>query len=666
MADQLVIRGAREHNLRNVSLELPRDKLIVFTGLSGSGKSSLAFDTIYAEGQRRYVESLSSYARQFLGQMDKPDVDFIEGLSPAISIDQKSRLAQPAVHGRHHHRGLRLPPPALRPHRRAALPQGRVGRHPADAPADRRPGPRAARGHPLPGAGARGARSQGQLRDAPRPTWPSRASPGRGSTARSTSSPTKLDLARYETHTIEVIVDRLVKREGIDRRLTESLETALELADGVAEVELVPKNGEGKPETLTFCQHLACPLCGTVLRGAGPPQLLVQLALRRLRDVRRPGHPLRGRPRAGRARPRPSASTRARSARGPAATCSTSASCSRPSPRPTTSTPTRRGRAPGQAAQAPPARRRGRQGRRHATRTATAAPATTPPPTRASCRGCSAATPRPSPTRSASRSRATCARCRAPRARAPASSRCRSAVTVDGHNIDELVHPVHRRRGRRAGLDRADRARPAHRRAGAEGDQRAAALPARRGARLPAPARGRRPRSPAARRSASAWPARSARAWSACSTSSTSRPSACTSATTTASSRPWSGCATSATPCSWSSTTRTPSGWPTTSSTSGPAPASTAARSSMPGPVKGLLAQRRTRSPGSTSSGKRSIPVPEHAARAGRCLARHQGRARAQPARHRRRVPARLLRGRHRRVGLGQVDAGQRHPAAGR
>src|SRR5947208_2956648 len=91
----IVIRGAREHNLRNVDLTLPRDQLIVFTGLSGSGKSSLAFDTIYAEGQRRYVESLSAYARQFLGQMDKPDVDFIEGLSPAISIDQKSASRNP-------------------------------------------------------------------------------------------------------------------------------------------------------------------------------------------------------------------------------------------------------------------------------------------------------------------------------------------------------------------------------------------------------------------------------------------------------------------------------------------------------------------------------------------------------------------------------------------
>jgi len=95
VGERLVVRGAREHNLKDVSLDLPRDALIVFTGLSGSGKSSLAFDTIFAEGQRRYVESLSSYARQFLGQMDKPDVDFIEGLSPAVSIDQKSTSRNP-------------------------------------------------------------------------------------------------------------------------------------------------------------------------------------------------------------------------------------------------------------------------------------------------------------------------------------------------------------------------------------------------------------------------------------------------------------------------------------------------------------------------------------------------------------------------------------------
>ena len=95
MQDQIHIKGAREHNLKNIDLTIPRDKLVVFTGLSGSGKSSLAFDTIYAEGQRRYVESLSSYARQFLGQMEKPDVDYIEGLSPAISIDQKTTSKNP-------------------------------------------------------------------------------------------------------------------------------------------------------------------------------------------------------------------------------------------------------------------------------------------------------------------------------------------------------------------------------------------------------------------------------------------------------------------------------------------------------------------------------------------------------------------------------------------
>ena len=95
MKDQIIVKGARQHNLKNITVEIPRDRLVVITGLSGSGKSSLAFDTIYAEGQRRYVESLSAYARQFLGQMDKPDVDYIEGLSPAISIDQKTTSRNP-------------------------------------------------------------------------------------------------------------------------------------------------------------------------------------------------------------------------------------------------------------------------------------------------------------------------------------------------------------------------------------------------------------------------------------------------------------------------------------------------------------------------------------------------------------------------------------------
>ena len=134
---RLVVKGAREHNLRNVDLDLPRDAMIVFTGLSGSGKSSLAFDTIFAEGQRRYVESLSAYARQFLGQVDKPDVDFIEGLSPAVSIDQKSTSKNPRSTVGTITENLRLHAPALGPRGPSALPGVRRARGQADAPADR-------------------------------------------------------------------------------------------------------------------------------------------------------------------------------------------------------------------------------------------------------------------------------------------------------------------------------------------------------------------------------------------------------------------------------------------------------------------------------------------------------------------------------------------------
>ena len=124
-AGQIRVRGARTHNLKNISLDLPRNRLVVITGLSGSGKSSLAFDTLYAEGQRRYVESLSAYARQFLQLMEKPDVDLIEGLSPAIAIEQKAVQPQSALHRRHGHGDPRLPAPALRPDRRTALPRTR-------------------------------------------------------------------------------------------------------------------------------------------------------------------------------------------------------------------------------------------------------------------------------------------------------------------------------------------------------------------------------------------------------------------------------------------------------------------------------------------------------------------------------------------------------------
>ena len=128
MNDKIVIQGARENNLKNVNLTIPRDKLVVFTGLSGSGKSSLAFDTIYAEGQRRYVESLSSYARQFLGQMDKPDVDSIDGLSPAISIDQKTT----SLHSWDSHGDLRLSAPFMGKSRRSPLPEVWQGNSPPD------------------------------------------------------------------------------------------------------------------------------------------------------------------------------------------------------------------------------------------------------------------------------------------------------------------------------------------------------------------------------------------------------------------------------------------------------------------------------------------------------------------------------------------------------
>ena len=132
-SDELVIHGAREHNLKDIDVRLPRNKLVAITGLSGSGKSSLAFDTIYAEGQRRYVESLSAYARQFLQMMEKPDVDSIDGLSPAISIDQKTTSRNPRSTVGHGDRDLRLPAPALRARRAAALP----GLRPADRAASR-------------------------------------------------------------------------------------------------------------------------------------------------------------------------------------------------------------------------------------------------------------------------------------------------------------------------------------------------------------------------------------------------------------------------------------------------------------------------------------------------------------------------------------------------
>jgi excinuclease ABC subunit A len=253
--DRILIRGAREHNLKNLTLELPRDKMIVFTGISGSGKSSLAFDTIYAEGQRRYVESLSAYARQFLGQMDKPDVDFIEGLSPAISIDQKTASRNPrstvgTVTEIHDY--LRLLYARIgTPHcpncgREVArqTPQQIVdqilelpeeSRFQIFAPVVRgRKGEYEAQLSELAREGFSRARIDGEVRDL--------------------TEDIKLD--RYYQHTIEVVVDRLVRKAGIERRLADSLETALHLAQGVAVVEVT----DGP--VLNFSQHLACTYCG--------------------------------------------------------------------------------------------------------------------------------------------------------------------------------------------------------------------------------------------------------------------------------------------------------------------------------------------------------------------------------------------------------------------
>ncbi len=259
---QIVVRGAREHNLKNVNVELPRDKLVVFTGLSGSGKSSLAFDTIYAEGQRRYVESLSAYARQFLGQMDKPDVDVIDGLSPAISIDQKSASRNPrstvgtitevydylrllyARIGVQHcpNDGTRLQRQTPQQIVDRILEMDDGLRFQVLAPVVRgRKGEYDTLLEDLSGQGYVRAVIDGETVDI--------------------DEFLKRDerLAKYENHKIAIIVDRLVLKEGIERRLTDSLEGALTLADGVAEIEIV--NQDRDNEIITFSQHLACPVC---------------------------------------------------------------------------------------------------------------------------------------------------------------------------------------------------------------------------------------------------------------------------------------------------------------------------------------------------------------------------------------------------------------------
>ena len=262
MADRLVVRGAREHNLKDVSLDLPRDALIVFTGLSGSGKSSLAFDTIFAEGQRRYVESLSAYARQFLGQMDKPDVDFIDGLSPAVSIDQKAASRNPrstvgtitevydylrllyARVGKPHcpicGRPIARQTPQQIVDRVLELDEGT--RFQVLAPVVRgRKGEYTELLRELQLKGFSRARVDGVV--------------VRLDEAASGSLPA---LKKYEKHTIEVVVDRLSVKESARRRLTDSVETALGLSGGVVVLDFVDLPETDPHRERMYSEHLAC------------------------------------------------------------------------------------------------------------------------------------------------------------------------------------------------------------------------------------------------------------------------------------------------------------------------------------------------------------------------------------------------------------------------
>jgi excinuclease ABC subunit A len=261
--DWIIISGAREHNLKNINLRLPRDRLIVMTGLSGSGKSSLAFDTIYAEGQRRYVESLSAYARQFLGQMDKPDVDHIEGLSPAISIDQKSATRNPRS----------TVGTITEVHDYLRLLYSRIGK--AHCPSCRKPIERQTSQQIIERVGELGTGTRlsilapvvrGRKGEYSRLLSEVR----RKGYARARVDGELLDLEeeirleRYRRHDIEVVVDRLVLKEGVRRRLADSLETALELGEGMV-IVAVENDGDHY-----FSEHFSCPQCDISLPEMEP------------------------------------------------------------------------------------------------------------------------------------------------------------------------------------------------------------------------------------------------------------------------------------------------------------------------------------------------------------------------------------------------------------
>ena len=418
MADRLIVRGAREHNLRDVHVELPRDALIVFTGLSGSGKSSLAFDTIFAEGQRRYVESLSAYARQFLGQMDKPDVDFIEGLSPAVSIDQKSTSRNPrstvgtitevydylrllyARIGKPHCPICGEPIAKQTPQqivdRVLEMPEGT--RFQVLAPVIReRKGEYVDLFEDLQIKGYSRVRVDGVVHSLTEP-------------------PT---LKKQEKHTIEAVVDRLVARPSSKQRITDSVETALGLANGLVVLDFVDLDENDPHRERRFSERLACPndhplaiddleprsfsfnspfgacpVCtGIGTRKEVDPELVIPDPQRSLAD--------------GAITPW----SRRRLA-------STSCVCSQEWPMPRASTWTPRGKTC-------------RRGRRRscctaaptrctsATPTATAGSVPTTRRTRACCPGSNGGTPRPTATTRARSTRGTCARCPARPATAP-------------------------------------------------------------------------------------------------------------------------------------------------------------------------------------------------------------------------------------------------------
>ena len=261
--DTIYIRGAKEHNLKNIDIEIPRDKLVVFTGLSGSGKSSLAFDTIYAEGQRRYVESLSSYARQFLGQMDKPDVDYIEGLSPAISIDQKTTSHNPrstvgtvteiydylrllfARVGTMHcpNCGKVIASQSIDEIVDSVMSQGEGTKLQILAPIVReKKGTHQKIFENAKKNGFVRVRVDGEIRDLYE----------------------DIALEKNNRHTIEIVVDRIAVKESIISRITDSLQTALDMGSGIAVAVL------SSGEEIVYNQNFACRDCGIGMEEMTP------------------------------------------------------------------------------------------------------------------------------------------------------------------------------------------------------------------------------------------------------------------------------------------------------------------------------------------------------------------------------------------------------------